>query len=75
MRVTVTATGTVHLLSALPTIGPGTTITGPGRTQFTVSGEDNFQVINVSGGRPSSSGARPAANSAGGTCSGRGSRP
>jgi hypothetical protein len=54
--ITINTTGTVTLLSALPAVGGGTTITGPGSSQFVVSGADTFQVMKVSGGSVSISG-------------------
>src|SRR4051812_30241477 len=54
--ITITTTGTVTLLSALPTVGGGTTITGPGFSQFVVDGAHTFQVMKVTSGTVSISG-------------------
>ncbi|HQU41920.1 MAG TPA: hypothetical protein PK867_03875 [Pirellulales bacterium] len=41
---------TIGLTSALPALGNGITISGPGAGELTVSGRNQFQVFDVSGG-------------------------
>ena len=48
--ITITATGTITLSSALPAITNGVTITGPGANQLTISGNNAFPVFTISSG-------------------------
>jgi hypothetical protein len=54
--ITINTTGTLTLASALPVVGGGTTITGPGQSQFTINGADTYQVLKVTSGAVSISG-------------------
>jgi hemolysin type calcium-binding protein len=48
--IAINTTGTVTLLSVLPTINGSMTITGPGQTQFIVDAGDSFQGLKIQGG-------------------------
>jgi predicted outer membrane repeat protein len=54
--ISITATGTIKLTSTLPAISTNLTITGPGANQLTVSGNNLYQVFNISSGTVSISG-------------------
>lgn len=49
-------TGSIALQSAFPFLSSDITITGPGRTQLTISGENNYRIFWISGGTVSISG-------------------
>ena len=56
VAITISATGTITLASALPPIAVDLTIIGPGANQLTVSGSNAYQVFNISSGTVSISG-------------------
>jgi hypothetical protein len=49
-------TGTIFLTSALPTISQSVTITGPGANTLTISGNNSYQILNISSGTVAISG-------------------
>src|SRR5436305_2829464 len=49
--ITITATGELTLLSALPAINNDVTINGPGATHFDVTGADSFQIFSINSGK------------------------
>jgi predicted outer membrane repeat protein len=49
-------TGTIYLTSVLPTIAQSVTITGPGASTLTISGNDAYQILSISSGTVTISG-------------------
>lgn len=47
--ITITATGTITLLSALPNLTESLTINGPGASSLTISGANTFRVFSLGG--------------------------
>ncbi len=54
--INITATGTITLQSALPTISQDLTINGPGASSLMIDGAGSYQVFNIASGTVSISG-------------------